>query len=134
MPIMRAPPFNRSLTRTLKKEQIMPRFYFHVSAAGQDFKDDVGSDASDLAAVHSRALQLADRVMMYSIFADRTPDFRRWMVKVRDEAQRPVIDVLFPTRYEPGKSKPVSGYDARTLLQALDVKVKGASWRRRSVA
>jgi hypothetical protein len=118
------------VTRTLKKEQIMPRFYFHVSAAGQDFKDDVGSDASDLAAAHARARLLADRVMMYALFADRAPDFRRWMVKVTDEARRPVISVLFPTKYEPGKSKPVSGYDARTLLRALDVRVKGASWRR----
>ena len=112
----------------------MPRFYFHVSANGRDFKDDVGSDASDLAAAHSGALQLANRVMMYSILTDRAPDFRRWTVKVSDEDQRPVINVLFPSKYEPGKSNPVSGYDARTLLRALDVKVKGVSWRRRSVA
>jgi hypothetical protein len=108
----------------------MPRFYFHVCAAGQEFKDEVGSDASDLAAAHSRARLLADRVMMYSVFADRAPDFRRWIVKVTDEEQQPVINVLFPTRFEPGKTKPGSAYDARTLLWALDVKVKGASWRR----
>jgi hypothetical protein len=112
----------------------MPRFFFHVSAAGQEFKDEVGSDASDLAAAHSRALLLADRVMMYSVFADRAPDFRRWLVKVTDEADQPIMNVLFPTQYEPGKAKRASAYDARALLHALDVKVKNASWRHRSVA
>jgi hypothetical protein len=52
------------------------------------------------------------------------------MVKVTDEAQRPVINVLFPTKFEPGKTKPASAYDARALLRALDVRVKGASWCR----
>ncbi len=108
----------------------MPRFYFHVSAGGQDFQDDVGSEAADVAAAHSRALVLADRVMMYSIFADRAPDFRRWIVKVTDETRRPVINVLFPTTFEPGKTKPASAYDARTLLRALDVRVRSARWCR----
>ena len=112
----------------------MPRLYFHVSAAGHKFEDEVGTDVSDLAAAHSWALLLADRVMMYSAFADRAPDFRRWVVKVTDNAQLPVVDVMFPTKFEPRQSRSVSDYDARTLLQALDVRVKSAFWRRRSVA
>ena len=109
----------------------MPRFFFHLSAPGQDFQDNIGSDASDLAAAHSRAVLLADRVMMYPFFADCAPDFRRWTVKVTDERQRPVINVIFPANFVPGKCKPVPANDARTLRLALDAMLTaGASrWR-----
>jgi hypothetical protein len=78
---------------------LVPRFYFHVSAPDQDFQDDVGSEVGDLAAVHSRAVLLADRVITSSCFCDSPLDFRRWTVKVTDETQRPVITVIFPDRF-----------------------------------
>jgi hypothetical protein len=40
----------------------MPRFYFHLSAPDEDFPDNIGSDVSDLADAHSRAVLLAKRV------------------------------------------------------------------------
>ena len=55
----------------------LPGFYFHLSAGDQDFQDNIGSDVSDLAAAHCRAVRLADRVMMFSCFADCAPDFQR---------------------------------------------------------
>ena|SRR5208282_1686015 len=105
----------------------MPRFFFHLSAPGQDFQDNIGSDASDLAAAHSRAVLLADRVMMYPFFADCAPDFRRWTVKVTDERQRPVINVIFPAHFVPGKREPVPVNDARTLRLALDATLTHAN-------
>ena len=109
----------------------MPRFYFHLSAPGQVFQDSIGSDASDLAAAHSKAVLLADRVMMYPFFADCAPDFERWTVKVTDESQRPVINVIFPANFVPGKSKPVPANDARTLLLTLDAMLSAGPSRRR---
>jgi hypothetical protein len=82
---------------------IMPRFYFHLSASGQDFRDSIGCDVNDLSAAHSRAVQLADRVMMFSAFADRAVEFRRCTVKVADDRQRPVMTVIFPADFVLGK-------------------------------
>ncbi len=109
----------------------MPRFYFHLSAPGQVFRDCIGSDASDLAAEHSRAVLLADRVMMHPFFADCAPDFRRWTVKVTDEGQRPVLNVIFPANFVPGECKPVPANDARTLLLALNAMLSAGTSRRR---
>jgi hypothetical protein len=97
----------------------MPRFYFHLSAPAQDFQDIVGSDMADLSAVHSRAVLLADRVMLYPFIADCAPDFWRWTVKVTDESQRPVMTVIFPAHFEPGEPKPPQAEGARTLLLRL---------------
>jgi hypothetical protein len=106
----------------------MPRFYFHLSAPDQDFKDKIGSDVADLSAVHSRAVRLADRIMMYPFSADGAPDFRRWTVKVTDESQRRVMTVIFPAHFEPGESKPAQAAGARTLLLRL-----GATLRARAL-
>ena len=97
----------------------MPRFYFHLSAPDQDFPDDIGSDASDLATAHSIAVRLMKRVMMISSFADCAPDLRRWTVKVADERRRPVFTVIFPTYFVPRGWKPVL-VGARALLRRLD--------------
>jgi hypothetical protein len=75
----------------------MPRFYFHLSAPEEDFPDNIGSEVSDLADAHFRAVLLAKRVTMFSRFADRAPDLRRWTVNVTDERRRPVFTVIFPT-------------------------------------
>jgi hypothetical protein len=94
----------------------MPRFYFHLSAPNEDFPDTVGTDVSDLAEAHSRAVLLAKRVTMFSRFADRAPDLRRWTVNVTDEKRRLVFTVIFPTNSVP----PVLVGGARALLMRLD--------------
>ena len=77
----------------------MARFYFHLSAPDEYFPDNIGYDVSDPAAAYSTAVRLAGRVMRFvPFFLDRTPDFRRWTVKVTDGKQRPVITVMFPAR------------------------------------
>ena len=48
-----------------REARTMPRFYFHLSAPDEDFLDNVGSDVSDLADAHSRALLLAKRVTTF---------------------------------------------------------------------
>ena len=98
----------------------MPRYYFHLSAPGQDFRDSIGCDVNDLSAAHSRAVQLADRVAMFPVFADRAVEFRRWTVKVADDRQRSVMTVIFPADFvlETCNGCPPSG--ARTLLARLD--------------
>jgi hypothetical protein len=102
----------------------MPRFYFHLSSPGQEFLDVVGSDSSDLVAAHSRAVLLADRVTTYP-FADCAPDFRRWTVKVVDETQQTVINVIFPTNFSPGECNPAPARDARALLRSLNAALSG---------
>jgi hypothetical protein len=94
----------------------MPRFYFNLSAPDEHFPDNIGSDVSDLADAHSRAMLLAKRVTMFSRFADRAPDLRRWTVNVTDERRRPVFTVIFPTNSVP----PVLVGGARALLMRLD--------------
>jgi Domain of unknown function (DUF6894) len=102
----------------------MPRFYFHLSAPDQDFQDSIGHDVNDLSAAHSRAVQLADRVMMFAAFANRAVEFRRWTVKVADDRQRPVMTVIFPADFvlEKCNRRPAGG--ARTLLARLDETLK----------
>jgi hypothetical protein len=105
----------------------MPRFYFHLSVPDQDFQDKVGSEMADLSAAHSRAVLLADRVMMYPFSADCAPDFRRWTVKVTDESQRPVMTVIFPANFEPGDPKPAQAEGARTLLLRLGARLTASA-------
>lgn len=83
----------------------MPHFYFHLSAPDQDFQDPIGADLSDICAAHSRAMLLADRVMMFSGFADQDLDFRRWTVRVTDASQNLLMTILFPTHFPRGKWK-----------------------------
>ena len=108
----------------------MPRFYFHLSAPDQDFRDSVGCNVNDLATAHSRAVQLADRVMMFSAFANCAVELRRWTVKITDDRQRPVMTVIFPTDFAPWecKRRPASG--ARTLFGRLDEILKPSEQQR----
>jgi hypothetical protein len=99
-----------------REAPIMPRFYFNLSAPNENFPDNVGSDVSDLAEAHSRAVLLTKRVTMFSRFADRAADLRRWTVNVTDERRRPVFTVLFPSNSIP----PVIVGGARELLVRLD--------------
>ena len=96
----------------------MPRFYFHLSAPDQCFRDNVGYDVADISAAHSRAVQLADRVMTFGGFADREPDLRRWTVEITDDCQQSVITVIFPSTFE--KSRAIARNNgAHGLLERL---------------
>ena len=98
----------------------MPRFYFHLSAPDQCFRDNVGCDVTDLSAAHSRAVQLVDRVMTFSGFADREPDLRRWTIEIADDCQRSVVTVIFPAPFEkPRTIARING--AHALLQRLAI-------------
>ena len=76
-------------------EELMPRFYFHLSAAGEDFRDEIGCELVDLSATHFRAVKLADRVIMLSAFSNCATDFRRWTVRVTDDSKNTVLTVIF---------------------------------------
>jgi hypothetical protein len=57
----------------------MARFYFHLSAPGEYFADNVGYDVSDPGAAHYIAVRLAGRVMKFvPFFQNRALDFRHW--------------------------------------------------------
>ena len=73
----------------------MPRFYFHLSNSDECIRDDIGCDVSDLAAAHFRAKELARRVTAFSGLASHEPDWRRWIVTVKDDCQGPVLTVMF---------------------------------------
>jgi hypothetical protein len=98
----------------------MPRFYLHLCAPGQVFKDDIGSDLSSLSAAHTRALLLANRVMTFFDFADRTSDFRRWTVEITDDEQHPLMTVKFPAHLARGEQNSVPSRGARMLLAQLE--------------
>lgn len=111
---------------------MVPRFYFHVCAFGQNFRDAVGSEVGDLAAAHSRAMVLADRIMAFPCFADVPPDFRRWTVKVTDESRRSVITVIFPAYLAlRGEATAHPSNDARMLLLRLDETLSSHKGERR---
>ena len=105
----------------------MPRFYFHLSAPDQDFHDPVGSDLSDVRAAHRRAILLADRIMVFSGFADQVRDFRRWTVRVTDAHQSLLMTVLFPVHFPRGKWKSAAPDGARPMIFDLDP-IVAAKW------
>ena len=81
------------------RDVLMTHFYFHLSAPGEYFADNVGCDVNDPVAAHDIAIRLAGRVMKFvPFFQNRALDFRQWTVKVADERQRPVMTVMFPIR------------------------------------
>jgi hypothetical protein len=102
------------------REPIVPRFYFHLCAPDQDFHDPVGSDLSDVRAAHSRAMLLADRIMVFSGFADQVRDFRRWTVRVTDARANLLVTVLFPVHFPRGKWKSAATEGARPMIFDLD--------------
>jgi hypothetical protein len=84
----------------------MPRFYFNLYAPDEFFGDDViGNDLVDLAAAHSRAKQFARRIITFSGLWDHEPDWRRWLVKVKDDRRFTVLTVIFPTSFVPPECK-----------------------------
>ena len=96
----------------------MPRYYFHLSAPDEDFRDSVGWEVSDLSAAHSRAVYLANRVVMYGGLANFAPDFRRWTVEIADEDQRSIMTVIFPANFEK-RSTGAQLIGARALQERL---------------
>ena len=85
----------------------MPRYYFHLSNSHELITDNIGSEVSDVAAAHRRAVQLADRVVSFSGLADREPDWRRWIVRVTDQSQLPIVTVIFPACFMTEKQEPL---------------------------
>jgi hypothetical protein len=98
----------------------VPRFYFHLCAPDQDFRDPMGSELSDVHAAHSRAMLLADRIMVFSGFADQVCDFRRWTVRVTDAHQNLLMTVLFPVHFPRGKWKSAATEGVRPMMLDLD--------------
>jgi hypothetical protein len=102
-------------------KNVMPRFYFHLSNSNELIRDNIGSDISDLAAAHFRAVQLADRVISFSCLANRKPDWRRWTVHVTGQNQQPVITVIFPACFMAEQRRTVAAANgAHALQQFLD--------------
>ena len=76
----------------------MPRFHFDICSPDEKrFRDDVGSEIDDLAAAHSRAVELARRVMRIGSFAECGSGSQRWTVRIINDCQQPVLTVIFPT-------------------------------------
>jgi hypothetical protein len=102
----------------------MPRYYFHLSNSHELITDNIGSEVSDVAAAHRRAVQLADRVVSFSGLADREPDWRRWIVRVTDQSQLPIVTVIFPACFMTEKQGAVVDVKgARALQTFLDTLV-----------
>jgi len=80
--------------------------------------DDIGSIVIDIAAAHSRAIRLANHMMRYSRATNRAPDFERWVVKVTDENQQPVL--IYPIRFAHGSVDLFPSNDARALFLVLE--------------
>ena len=97
----------------------MPRYYFHLAAPDESFRDSIGCELRDLSAAHSRALQLADRVMMMGGLASCPPDLRRWTVQIADDCQRSIMTVVFSDNFE--KPRPCANQVdcARALQERL---------------
>ena len=112
----------------------MPRYYFHLCAPDERFPDPDGSVISDLAEAHSRAVRLADRVMMFGGFAKCQPDLRRWTVEITDERQKPVLTVIFPADFKKRSDVWVNG--ARILQHRVstwsDERLVPTAWSNRS--
>lgn len=83
----------------------MPRFYFHLRAPDEFFQDGVGIEVADLAAAHSKAMQLAERVMSYGAFSNLEQHMKHWTVEVVDNNERPIITVIFPNHFDADKRK-----------------------------
>jgi hypothetical protein len=63
---------------------------------------------------------LADRIMVFSGFADQVRDFRRWTVRVTDAGQNLLMTVLFPVHFPRGKWKFTATEGLRPMILDLD--------------
>ena len=59
----------------------------------------VENELADLAAAHSRAKQFAHRIISFSGLWEHEPDWRHWLVKVKDDRRFTVLTVMFPTSF-----------------------------------
>jgi hypothetical protein len=99
----------------------MPRFYFHLSNSKEVILDKIGSEVFDLAAAHSKAARLADRIIGISDLTDFEPDLRRWTVQVADQNQQPVVTLIFSACSMAEKRKPIMQIEgAHGLQEYLD--------------
>ncbi len=70
----------------------MPRYFFHVVAAGEGIADEVGTVLPDVRDAHARAVKFMEEVLP---LIDREDDLREWRIEVADESGAVLITVLF---------------------------------------
>ena len=70
----------------------MPRYFFHVVAAGEGIADEVGRVLPGIRAAHVRAVKFMEQVLP---LIDREDDLREWRIEVADESGAVLITVLF---------------------------------------
>jgi hypothetical protein len=68
----------------------MPRFHFHLRAAGTIHRDTDGMDLPDLEAVREHATAVAQELMRHS-----TRMTRHWSICVEDEHDERALDLFF---------------------------------------
>ena len=77
------------------KENGHAEVLFHLSNCDECFRDNLGSDLTDIAVAHTRAKRLGHLVMMTSRLASHEPDWRRWTVTVTHDRQGPILLIPF---------------------------------------
>lgn len=77
------------------RENVMPRFYFHLSNCVECFRDNIGYDLDDISVAHTRAKRLAHLVMRTSRLANHESDWRHWTVTVTHGPQGPILIIPF---------------------------------------
>ena len=86
----------RSPTVGDRREDVMPKFYFHLSNCDECFPDDIGYDLPDISVAHTRAERLANLVMTTSRLSSYPFDWRRWTVTVvTDDSQGAILIIPF---------------------------------------
>ncbi len=69
----------------------MPRYFFHVVAAGEAIADEVGTVLPGVREAHARAVKFMEQVL--PLLADE--DLRQWRIEVADESGAVLMTVLF---------------------------------------
>jgi hypothetical protein len=70
----------------------MPRYYFHFVSKDEFIPDYDGVVLEDLKVAHGHAM----RLILQTVRAMPSEDFRHWHVEVADESQFVALTVLFP--------------------------------------
>jgi hypothetical protein len=73
----------------------MPRYFFHFVSPQESVPDAEGVELRDPRAAHLHAIKLVQQTMPF--IADG-PDWRGWVIDVRDGDRRSVLTVLFPAK------------------------------------
>ena len=77
-PLICSEQFDTTLRQFAECAPVMPKFHFNLCCSDQHiFGPPIGYDLDYLAAAHWRAVQIADRVMLFAAFADNMPNLHR---------------------------------------------------------